>query len=208
LSISKATVGAGNSIEIAHSGTGHAINIGNSGSGNSLRINTVGIGPDIFIVGAPNGGILDPLWGGPASNADAFHTHAIPQVLTDLSDVSNDEAAAFNGANSPTALNPFATIADIDVAVSKIKFGSYTGDGTASQSIAVGFQPDWVQVYNATNNTHSGVYVARTATGRFFSTSGTANIAITATGFDLNDGTGPINAAANTYFYLAIKGNT
>jgi len=206
LSISKATLGTGNSIEIAHSGTGHAINIGNSGSGNSLRINTAGVGVDIFVVGAPNGGILDPLWGGPSSNADIFHTHTIPQVLTDLTDVSNDEAAAFNSANAPTALNPFATIADITSAIPKIKFSSYVGNGT-TQSIALGFQPDWVQVYNSTNNTHSGVYVARTATGRFFSTSGTANITITATGFDLNDGTGPLNAAANTYFYLATKGN-
>jgi hypothetical protein len=210
LSISKATLGAGNSIEIAHSGTGHAINIGNSGSGNSLRINTAGAGADVFIQGI---GVIDPLWGGSASVADTFHTHSASAlnagagiVLTDLSDVSNDEAAAFNNANSPTLANPFATIADITLAIPLIKSNSYTGNGT-TQSVALGFQPDWVQVYNFTNNTYSGVYVARTATGRFFSISGTANITITATGFDLNDGTGPINAAANTYFYLAIKGN-
>ena len=41
--------------------------------------------------------------------SEGDHTHA----LSDLSDVSTDEAAAFNGAASPTGSNVFATINDI-----------------------------------------------------------------------------------------------
>lgn len=41
-------------------------------------------------------------------------------ALSDLTDVSVDEAAAFNGANAPTGANPFATIADVPSALSDL----------------------------------------------------------------------------------------
>lgn len=220
LRIDKTNAGGGRSIDIAHSGTAEALNISNSGTNAAIRINNPGVGSDLIIVGAPNGGVLDPLWGGAASNADAFHTHAFPDAIGDLTDVSTAEAAAFNGAtgdtgpwgqpnvpaDDPSGGNPFATIGDIEAGASRIKFGTYVGNGT-SQPIGVGFEPDWLMLYNNDDNTQSGVYAAKGGSGRFFNASGTADVTLTGSGFTLNNGTSPINQATRNYFYIAIKSN-
>ena len=123
-----------------------------------------------------------------------------------MANVDVNMEAGYTNANAPSALNPLATLSDIDLSVAKIKFGSYAGNGT-SQPINVGFQPDWVLLYNADDNTQSGVYVARGGAGRFFRTSGTADVTITGTGFTLNNGTAPLNQSPKNYFYIAIQGN-
>lgn len=220
LLVNKTNVGGGRSIDIQHTGTAEALNVSNSATGAAIRINNPGAGPDILIVGAPNSGIMDPLWGGIASNADAFHTHSFPDALIDLSDVSAAESAAFNNAtgdtgpfgqpndpaDDPSGANPFATIGDVEAGVTLTKFGTYVGNGT-TQSIGVGFEPDWLMLYNNDDNTQSGVYVARGGFGRFFNASGTADVTLTVSGFDLNNGTAPINQATLDYFYIAFKGN-
>jgi hypothetical protein len=221
LFINKTSVGGGRSIDITHSGTAEALNVTSGGTGAAIRVNNTGAGPDFIMATSPApGGILDPLWDGPTSNADALHTHSFPDTLVDLTDISTAEAAAFNNAtgdtgpfgqpnnpaDDPSGSNPFATIGDIETGVSLIKFGSYVGNGT-SQSIGVGFAPDWLMLYNNDDSTQSGVYAARTGTGRFFNASGAADVTLTGSGFDLNNGTGPINQSTRTYFFIAIKGN-
>lgn len=195
LSVTK--TGTGRSINISHNNATEAVNIENAGAGVALRVG--GLSNDVEIIGI---GVIDALWNG--GNADVFHTHgSIPTVLSDLSDVSADEAAAINSANAPDGTNTFATLNDLTLT----KVGSYVGDGPG-QSIAVGFQPDWVQLYNDDDNTQSGVYVARAGNGRFFQSAGTPDITITATGFDVNNATGPLNATGETYRYIAWKGNS
>ncbi len=198
-----AKTGTGRSINVAQTNATEAVNIANVGTGAALQIS--GATTDMIVVGAPNAGVIDPLWGGGASDADSFHTHgSIPTLLSDLSDVSSDEADAFNNANAPTIANVFATIADLV----GIKVDTYTGDGAGGgQSIVVGFQPDWVVLYNDDDNTQSPVLVARNGFGRFMRTSGTPDITITATGFDVGDATGPLNAVGDDYMYIAIKAN-
>lgn len=210
LVVTKNTVGTGRSLVVTHTGSEEAANISKtSGSGSALVISSVD--DDITIVGAPNSGIIDPLWGGATSNADDFHTHdpvALDIALSDLNNVDGDLETAITGADTPSAANVFATIADL----ANIKVASYMGNGSgAGQSIAVGFQPDWVAVYNNDDNTASPVLVGRfgasSANGRFFRTSGTPDITLTATGFDVGDASSPLNASGEDYIYIAIKAN-
>lgn len=226
LTVSKTSAGAGDAINVTNQGTGSGIHILNQSSGRTLSLQNTGGGPDLYIAGAPNAGILDPLWGGPASNADAFHTHTSVEFLADISDVSSSEASAFNDTAAKRtqavgATNPFAALADVKSIGSTIAFGTYTGNGT-TQSITtqttdpvtgalVSFEPDWVMIYNVSDNTRSGTYVARGAganNGRFFTSTGSASVETTATGFDLNSADARFNGAGDTFVYIAIKGQS
>jgi hypothetical protein len=215
--------GTGNAITLTHGGAGHAINITNNGTGDCIRITNPGTGADIRVGGI----VLDPLWGGPTVSADTLHTHnssnlngGVGIVLTSLNDVTNAEAQAFHDSDvggpyrvaPATGLNPLSTMADILARIPLVKFGTYSGNGT-TQDIDVGFEPDWVQVYNVDSATYSGVYVANGSTGRYFATTGAVNISTLPPagpfngGFRVSDGTGPINQGSVNYKYIATKGN-
>jgi hypothetical protein len=207
---------AGRSINIIHSGAGEALNIEHLSTSPTpaIRINRANTASIAMQV---DGISVDSLWRGTASVADTLHTHKFgtkstassisAPVLYDLTDVSSNQSSAFAGAHSPSVTNPLATLSDINSNVSRTKLGTYTGNG-GSQSVSVGFQPDWVTLYNGSDSLQSGVYVARGSTGRYFSTPGTAGITITATGFDVSGGGGPINQTSKIYFYIAIKGDS
>ena len=89
------------------------------------------------------------------------------------------------------------------------KVGSYTGNG-GTQSITVGFQPDYL-VFKSTNNTEDW-YVMDSARGvnnvLYWNSSGaegtSAGVSFTSTGFEL---TNSFNASARDYLYLAFKTN-
>ena len=89
------------------------------------------------------------------------------------------------------------------------KVGSYTGNG-GTQSITVGFQPDWL-VFKSTNNTEDW-YVMDSVRGvnnvLYWNSAGaegtSAGVSFTSTGFEL---TSSFNASARDYLYLAFKTN-
>lgn len=207
---------AGRSISIIHSGAGEALNIEHLSTSPTpaIRINRANTASIVMQV---DGISVDSLWRGITSVADTLHTHKFgtkstassisAPVLYDLTDVSSNQSSAFAGAHSPSVTNPLATLSDINNNASRTKLGTYTGNG-GSQSVSVGFQPDWVTLYNGSDSLQSGVYVARGSTGRYFSTPGTASITITATGFDVSGGGGPVNQTSRNYFYIAIKGDS
>ena len=222
--INHPSAGGGKSLEVIHVGANDAVRINNSGSAYALTLNNTSTNTILVVKGTATAN-LEPLWGskfGSPTYADAHHTH-LPAALNagtgialaELNDVDSNLANAVIDTGSTAsphrssladADNPLAIMADIQVQIPRIKTGSYTGNGT-SQSISIGFQPDWVQLYNDGDNTQSGVYIARGSTGRFFKVSGAANVTITPTGFTLNDGTNPINYLGNTYHYVAFKSN-
>lgn len=227
LVVTKTTSGAGDCINVTSAGSGNAARLTTTGgaTGAVLRITNGGSGSAIAIDGVP-GGTIDPLYAGAASNADSYHTHAsIPENLSDLDDVSNDEASGFNDSGTKrdsavSAANPFATLADIESLRAKVVAGTYTGNGTSQtittqvNSVVTGstttFQPGWVMIYNTSDNTRSGVYVhkdAGSSNGRFFNASGAADIDIVGTGFTLNTGAAEYNAGGVTYLYIALGGN-
>jgi len=89
------------------------------------------------------------------------------------------------------------------------KVGSYTGNG-GTQSITVGFQPDWL-VFKSTNNTEDWYVMdsVRGANNVLYWNSGgaegtSAGVSFTSTGFEL---TNSFNASARDYLYLAFKTN-
>ena len=89
------------------------------------------------------------------------------------------------------------------------KVGSYTGNG-GTQSITVGFQPDYL-VFKSTNNTEDW-YVMDSTRGvnnvLYWNSDGaegtSAGVSFTSTGFEL---TSSFNASARDYLYLAFKTN-
>ena len=89
------------------------------------------------------------------------------------------------------------------------KIGSYTGNG-GTQSITVGFQPDYL-VFKSTNNTEDW-YVMDSVRGAnnvlywngSFAEGTSAGVSFTSTGFDL---TSSFNASARDYLYIAFKTN-
>lgn len=217
LTITKSgTNAAGRSINVTHSGAGEAFNIEHlsTTATPAIRINRASTTSEAMRV---DGILLDPLWSGSSIVADTLHTHKFgtkrsgatisTPILSDLVDVTSAQSSAFGSAHSPSAGNPFATINDINNKVPRTKFGTYTGNGT-SQSINVGFEPDWVMLYNGDDHLQSGAYAARGGTGRYFSTAGTASITLTATGFNVSGATGPVNQSTKNYFYIAIKGDS
>lgn len=99
-----------------------------------------------------------------------------------------------------------------------IKCGSYTGDGSSSNSINVGFEPQYVLIKNASSSTVVDWIVFDTARGI-----GTASNAdkslqpsstsaesfgdllnVTSTGFTLTSASGAINSSGKDFIYMAI----
>jgi len=218
LTISKTGVSAGGkSIDVNHYGSGEVVRLNNSGTNSALVINH-NTTKAIVVLKGTSSTILDPLWTGSASYADSLHTHSTTGLnagigisLEELNNVSADLSKAVRDtgvlrSSTASESNPLATIDDVDTRTPKIKYGTYAGNGT-TQSINVGFQPDWIELYNNNDPTQSGAYMARGGVGRFFKTSGVPDITITGTGFDLNDGTAPINSSGKAYYYIAFKSN-
>jgi len=100
------------------------------------------------------------------------------------------------------------------------KFGSYTGDGTTGQSIAVGFQPNYVFIKSTFGTSNWTVYdtVRGITNGGFLnpdnsdsetSDSLSPNITITSTGFSITSGgvTQGLNSDTRLYIYWATKIN-
>jgi hypothetical protein len=222
--INHPSAGGGKSLEVIHVGADDAVRINNSGSAYALTLNNTSTNTVLVVKGTATAN-LEPLWGskfGSPTYADAYHTHSPAALnagtgiaLVELNDVDSNLANAVIDTGSTAspkrilpadADNPLSTMADIQAQIPRIKVSNYTGNGT-SQSIAVGFQPDWVQLYNDGDNTQSGAYIARGSTGRFFKVSGAANVTIAPTGFTLNDGTAPLNGLGVSYHYVAFKSN-
>ncbi len=90
--------------------------------------------------------------------------------------------------------------------------GEYTGDGTATQSISVGFQPKVVIIYTQAASVTSMLVVKtdQDGTGSYTLTYGFATdhvISLDANGFTVGDGTGGsnlYNVNARLYTYIAF----
>ena len=226
LTINKTAGGAGNSIQITHVGTSDAVLVNNTGSGAALVLNVTATSTNtIQVVRGTSTFSLDPLWGSklglPKVNADAYHTHAAAALngglgvflaeIVDVGSVLSNAVIDVGSTASPirslpaTADNPLATIDDVSSRTCKIKTGRYTGTGV-SHTIALGFQPDWVQLYNESNASQSGVFIANGGTGRRFAT-GVASITIDPLGtdFTLTNGSAPVNFLGDIYYYIAYK---
>lgn len=225
LNINNTTTSTSRSIRVVHLSTntnGAAVEIQNAGNSTTLVLNNTST-KTIQVVRGTGSFYLDPLWGrqlGLPSYADTYHTHLSSALndgtgiaLANLIDVTSTLSEAVRDTANvritvASSTNPLATMADIQNQIPNIKTGTYTGNGT-TQGVNVGFQPDWVQLYNDSDNTQSGVFVSRsgTSSGRYFKASGAPNITVTSTGFTVNDGTPPINQLASTYRYIVFKSN-
>lgn len=98
-----------------------------------------------------------------------------------------------------------------------IMCGSYSGSGSAgSPSVYVGFQPQWLLLKRANNDTDAGEWYiidATRGTTKWLSTNssgsestfGTAPVTLTATGFTINTSSVLFNDAVYTYTYVAIR---
>lgn len=211
LQVDKTSTGAGYAIQASNSGSQATARISQQGTGAVLSLSNSGSGNDVELDTAP-GGLLDPLWGGPASNADAYHTHTFSQSLSDLTDVTVNEANAFNDtgalrAAAISAANPLASLADIPAAnTTKITTGTYAGNNSSSRTISIGFTPAWVMLYNVSNSGLSGVYVANGYTARFFTQAGSPSVGIVSGGFAINGSSflANINQTGSTYVYIAF----
>lgn len=100
--------------------------------------------------------------------------------------------------------------------ITRSKVTSYTGDGAATQTIAVGFQPDAViiSVDFGDGTKYFFVKIASASSGAWRWLQGGVNqpdygadkiTAFTANGFTVSNADGA-NTAGKTYYYLAIKG--
>ena len=76
--------------------------------------------------------VADPANPGPNEIDLAHREYSGKEVLTleELSDVSPDEAAAFNGMGSPSGTNPIGTLADIESSVSPVRTEVQAGRGS------------------------------------------------------------------------------
>ena len=100
-----------------------------------------------------------------------------------------------------------------------IKCGSYTGNGTNSNYIDFGFEPQWLLVKNATNGSTPWLMIDNMrgwpaapasaqqeliANGSNAESTG-SNVGITSTGIGITTSATPINASGSTYIYIAIR---
>ena len=100
-----------------------------------------------------------------------------------------------------------------------IKCGSYTGNGTNSNYIDFGFEPQWLLVKNATNGSTPWLMLDNMrgwpaapasaqqeliANGSNAESTG-SNVGITSTGIGITTSATPINASGSTYIYIAIR---
>ena len=106
----------------------------------------------------------------------------------------------------------FGSTGDQDI----IKCGSYTGNGSSSNTITLGFEPQWIMIKNATASAdwilfdivrgiHTGAddkYVfpnTSAAEGNF------EGIEVTADGFRITSNNATTNTSSETYIYMAIR---
>jgi hypothetical protein len=223
--------GVGKGILVENSGSGAALKLKSAGSGSDIEIDGLGtvlgrgddtLDPlwggavsdcDKFHTHSSIPSVFADLTDISTNQSDALQGAALPSAvnplatvndlptaMTDL-DVSSAESAAIHNADSPSISNPFATISDM----SNVKMGTYTGTG-ASQTVSVGFNPDWIMLYN-TSAVCSGAYVARGANGRLFTGSSALDLVVVTGGFSVTNNITEINYSGSNYIYIAIKGN-
>ena len=94
------------------------------------------------------------------------------------------------------------------------KIGSYSGNGTSSNSINVGFEPQFVLIRNGTGtgswnvfDTTRGVTSGndqRLSLNQSNNQASIQNIDFNSNGFELKSSQGEINASGSTYIYMAI----
>ena len=98
-----------------------------------------------------------------------------------------------------------------------IKCGSYTGNGTSSNSVTLGFEPQWLLVKDSSSTNNWGIY----DTMRGITTGGNDpylmpdlgndedgdyNLySVTPTGFEVVSSNGFVNGNSQTYIYIAIR---
>ena len=95
-------------------------------------------------------------------------------------------------------------------------FGSFTGNGTAGQTITVGFELTWIlmkstvgtdnwRLYDTTRGIMNGYFEPNNSDAE--RTTNAPNITVTATGFEITSGgvTEGLNANGNLYIYAAFK---
>ena len=100
-----------------------------------------------------------------------------------------------------------------------IKCGSYTGNGTNSNYIDFGFEPQWLLVKNASSGSTPWLMLDNMrgwpaapasaqqeliANGSNAESTG-SNVGITSTGIGITTSATPINASGSTYIYIAIR---
>jgi len=94
------------------------------------------------------------------------------------------------------------------------KIGSYTGNGTSSNSINVGFEPQFVLIRNRTGTGNWNVFDTtrgvtsgndqRLSINRSNNQASIENIEFNSNGFELKSSQGEINTSGSTYIYMAI----
>ncbi|MDB4308040.1 hypothetical protein N9985_01995 [Gammaproteobacteria bacterium] len=99
-----------------------------------------------------------------------------------------------------------------------IKCGSYTGNGVNGNSVALGFEPQWLLIKSSSRDSEWAMHdtMRGIATGggdaplwanlsNAESTSSSNNVDVRATGFDANGSSGEWNESGQTYIYIAIR---
>lgn len=89
--------------------------------------------------------------------------------------------------------------------IAQVKTGTYTGDGTSSNAVTVGFQPTVVMVYDPVN---SAPYFGAASSSNLRTGGGAAiasAITFSGTGFTITSTNADINGSSRTYHYIAIK---
>tara|TARA_R100001463_G_scaffold28410_1_gene65057 strand:+ start:19 stop:1059 length:1041 start_codon:yes stop_codon:yes gene_type:complete len=143
----------------------------------------------------------------------APHTYTIPTNFTSW-DSTRIHAWNYPSANTspgdPMIIYNFADVAGVQ------KIGSYTGTGSAGQSITTGFEPRFLIIKSTVGADNWRLYdtVRGITSGGFLepnncdseNTSSAPNITMTATGFEITSGgvTQGNNSSGNLYIYLAI----
>jgi len=100
------------------------------------------------------------------------------------------------------------------------KVGSYTGTGSAGNSVTTGFQPRFLMIKNITNTGSTGwimldtsrdgttengnALFANSNASEWGASNTTVDIDFTATGFTIQNGYVVVNGGSDTYIYLAI----
>lgn len=95
--------------------------------------------------------------------------------------------------------------------LARVQRGTYTGDGAASQAVAVGFRPQCVFIANASAVARNALFVDSpddNEVGDFFTpaTGTSTSVDMTATGFTV--GAVNLNIAAQVYRWIAFGGAT
>ena len=188
----------------------------NSSPGSSARVgHGLGSTPDMILLKRTDG-IED--W-------YVYHTSMGLSEFMRLN-LTNAQAAAgnlFNTVNS-TVFNPSFTGASGQVIIAYCfknitgysKFASYTGNGTAGQTITVGFELTWILIKSTVGNANWVLYdTTRGIMNGYLEpnnsdaerTTNAPNMTITSTGFEITSGgvSEGLNSNGNLYIYAAFK---